>query len=84
LKILPLSSRGSASWNATVRGTIARTRLVRDSVGPRIGVKASGRFRTLEQLVDATGAGASRVSALLSATLARMAAEATPVPAAAR
>jgi deoxyribose-phosphate aldolase len=74
----------TSAGNATVRGTIARTRLVRDSVGPRIGVKASGRFRTLEQLVDATGAGASRVSALLTATLARMAAESTPVPAAAR
>lgn len=74
----------TSAGDATVRATIARTRLLRDSVGPRIGVKASGRFRTLEQLADATGAGASRVSALLTATLARMAAEATPVPAAAR
>jgi deoxyribose-phosphate aldolase len=74
----------TSTGNATVRGTIARTRLVRDSVGPRIGVKASGRFRTLEQLAEATNAGASRVSALLSATLARLAAEATTVPAAAR
>lgn len=74
----------TSAGNATVRGTVARTRLVRDSVGPRIGVKASGRFRTLEQLSDATSAGASRVSALLTATLARLAAEATPVPAAAR
>lgn len=74
----------TSTGNATVRGTIARTRLVRDSVGPRIGVKASGRFRTLEQLVDATNAGASRVSAPLTATLARLAAEASPVVAAAR
>jgi deoxyribose-phosphate aldolase len=74
----------TSTGNATVRDTIARTRLVRDSVGPRIGVKASGRFRTLVQLVDATNAGASRVSVLLTATLARLAAEATPVPAAAR
>jgi deoxyribose-phosphate aldolase len=74
----------TSAGNATVRGTIARTRLVRDSVGPRIGVKASGRFRTFEQLVEATNAGASRVSALLTATLARLAAEATPAPAAAR
>jgi deoxyribose-phosphate aldolase len=74
----------TSTGNATVRGTIARTRLVRDSVGPRIGVKASGRFRTLEQLVEATNAGASRVSALLTATLARLAAEASPVAAAAR
>ena len=74
----------TSTGNATVRGTIARTRLVRDSVGPRIGVKASGRFRTLEQLVEATNAGASRVSAPLTATLARLSAEAAPVPAAAR
>ena len=74
----------TSTGHATVRGTIARTRLVRDSVGPRIGVKASGRFRTLEQLVEATNAGASRVSAPLTATLARLAAEAAPVPAAAR
>ena len=74
----------TSTGNATVRGTIARTRLVRDSVGPRIGVKASGRFRTLEQLVEVTNAGASRVSALLTATLARLAAEASPVVAAAR
>jgi deoxyribose-phosphate aldolase len=74
----------TSTGNATVRGTIARTRLVRDSVGPRIGVKASGRFRTLEQLVEATNAGASRVSALLTATLARLAAEASPAAAAAR
>ena len=75
----------TGTGNATVRGTIARTRLVRDSVGPRIGVKASGRFRTLEQLAEASNAGASRVSAPLTATLARLAAEAaTAVPAAAR
>jgi deoxyribose-phosphate aldolase len=74
----------TSTGHATVRGTIARTRLVRDSVGPRIGVKASGRFRTLDQLVEATAAGASRCSAPLSATLARLAAEASPEPAAAR
>jgi deoxyribose-phosphate aldolase len=74
----------TSTGDATVRGTIVRTRLVRDSVGPRIGVKASGRFRTLEQLAEATNAGASRVSALLTATLARLAAAAAPVPAAVR
>ncbi|HSI98816.1 MAG TPA: deoxyribose-phosphate aldolase [Patescibacteria group bacterium] len=74
----------TSAGNATVRGTIVRTRLVRDSVGPRIGVKAAGRFRTLEQLLEATNAGASRVSATLTATLARLAVEATPVPATAR
>lgn len=74
----------TSTGNATVRSTIARTRLVRDSVGPRIGVKASGRFRTVDQLAEATNAGASRVSALLTSALARLAAEATPAAAAAR
>jgi deoxyribose-phosphate aldolase len=74
----------TSTGNATVRGTIARTRLVRDSVGPRIGVKASGRFRSLDQLIEATGAGATRCSAPLTASLARLAAEASPQPAAAR
>jgi deoxyribose-phosphate aldolase len=66
---------------ATVRSTISRVRLMRDSVGPRIGVKASGRFRTPDQLLDAAGAGASRVSAVLSSAMARAAA-APPTPAA--
>jgi deoxyribose-phosphate aldolase len=66
---------------ATVRSTISRVRLMRDSVGPRIGVKASGRFRTPDQLLDAAAAGASRVSAVLSSAMARAAA-APPTPAA--
>ena len=45
----------------TVRTTLARTRLLRESVGPRIGVKASGRFRSADQLIDAMTAGATRV-----------------------
>jgi deoxyribose-phosphate aldolase len=59
---------------ATVRSTISRVRLMRDSVGPRMSVKASGRFRTPDQLLDAAGAGASRVSAVLSSAMARAAA----------
>jgi len=61
----------TSTGNATVRATVARTRLLRDSVGPRIGVKAAGRFRSADQLLDAARAGASRVSALLSPALAR-------------
>ena len=60
----------------TASGTVARTRVLRDSVGPRIGVKASGRFRTAEQLTDAAAAGATRVSTQLSNALARQSAEA--------
>jgi len=71
----------TSTGSATVRRTIARTRLVRDSVGPRIGVKAAAHFRTVDQLVEAASAGASRVSAPLSASLARAAAEPYPTPA---
>ena len=62
-----VTGTGSASANAT----IARTRLLRDGVGPRIGVKASGRFRSIEQVTDAVAAGATRVSTHLTPTLAR-------------
>ena len=61
----------TSTGSATVKSTVARTRLLRDSVGPRIGVKAAGRFRTADQLVEAARAGASRVSALLSPALVR-------------
>ena len=63
---------------ATVRATLARTRQLRDSVGPRIGVKASGRFRSAEQMVEAAEAGATRVSAQLTPAMARHAAELEP------
>ena len=59
----------------TVRTTLARTRLLRESVGPRIGVKASGRFRSADQLIDAMTAGATRVSAQLTHGLVRQATE---------
>ena len=68
----------------TARGTVARTRVLRDSVGPRIGVKACGRFRNAEQLSDAVAAGATRVSTQLTATLARQVDEATRLVGAAR
>jgi deoxyribose-phosphate aldolase len=68
----------TSTGSATVRSTIARTRLLRDSVGPRIGVKASGRFRSADQLVDAARAGATRVSALLSPALVRSVASDPP------
>jgi deoxyribose-phosphate aldolase len=66
----------------TARATVARTKVLRDSDGPRIGVKASGRFRTVGELVDAVGAGATRISTYLSVSLARAAAT-DPVPVAA-
>ena len=72
-----LAERAGADYVVTGTGTgsaattVARTGMLRDSVGPRIGVKASGRFRSLEQFDDAVAAGATRVSSHLTAALAR-------------
>ena len=71
----------TSGGQAAVRSTLARTRLLRDSVGPRIGVKAAGRFRSVDQLIAASEAGASRISGALTATLARAVGEATPASA---
>ena len=62
-----VTGTGTSSANATV----TRTSVLRDSVGPRIGVKASGRLRTIEQLTEAVAAGATRVSTQLTSGLAR-------------
>lgn len=70
--------------SATARATLARTRLLRDSVGPRIGIKASGRFRTTDQLTAAAAAGATRVSAHLTPGLARQAGDAAQLAGSAR
>jgi deoxyribose-phosphate aldolase len=61
----------TSTGSATVRSTVARTRLLRDSVGPRIGVKAAGRFRSADQLLEAARAGATRVSATLTPAMVR-------------
>lgn len=65
--------------SASARATATRTSLLRDSVGPRIGVKASGRLRTVEQIDELVRAGATRVSTQLTRALARLAAEAAPM-----
>lgn len=74
----------TSTGSATARATVARTKLLRDSVGPRIGVKAAGRFRSADQLVEATRAGATRVSATLTSALARSVADTAPTAGAAR
>ncbi len=71
----------TSAGQASVRITLARTRVLRDSVGPRIGVKAAGRFRNAEQIVAAGEAGASRVSANLTPSLARGARDVPALPA---
>ena len=54
-KACHLAERAGADYvvtgvgTATARSTVARARILREGVGPRIGVKASGRFRNAEQ-----------------------------------
>ena len=66
------------------RRAVQRTTLLRDSVGPRVQVKAAGRFRTLADVRAAAAAGATRVSAEFDADLLAAAtaltAEPDPVP----
>lgn len=84
-----LAERAGADYVVTgtgsgpARAALSRTRLLRDSVGPRIGVKASARFRTADQLLEAAAAGATRVSAALTPGLARQVGESAPAAAAA-
>jgi deoxyribose-phosphate aldolase len=49
--------------------TVEDIRLMRSTVGPNIGVKASGGIRTLEQLRAMVSAGASRVGASASVAI---------------
>lgn len=53
------TSTGFAPSGATVEDL----RLMRNAVSPRIGVKAAGGVRTLDALIDAMNAGATRVGA---------------------
>jgi deoxyribose-phosphate aldolase len=49
--------------------TAADIRLMRETVGPRMGVKASGGIRTLEDLRSMVAAGATRVGASASVAI---------------
>ena len=60
----------TSAGDTPARRTIHRAALLRDSVGPRVEVKAAGRFRTLVDVRAAASAGASRVSAELTPELA--------------
>jgi deoxyribose-phosphate aldolase len=61
----------TSAGEVTARRTVQQTAVLRDSVGPRVQVKASGRFRRLADVKAAVTAGATRVSAELSAELAQ-------------
>jgi deoxyribose-phosphate aldolase len=87
-KACHLAERAGADYvvtsggNASAAASVARTRLLRDSIGPRVGVKAAGRFRTTDQLMEAVEAGATRVSTTVTRSLARSTAMPEPLAAA--
>jgi deoxyribose-phosphate aldolase len=76
-KACRLAERAGADYVVTstgevaVRRTVQQTSVLRDSVGPRVQVKAAGRFRRLADVRAAANAGATRVSAELSPELAQ-------------
>ncbi len=57
--------------SSTARRTIGRAAVLRDSVGPRVGVKAAGRFRLSDEMRQAAGAGATRIATTLSPAILR-------------
>jgi deoxyribose-phosphate aldolase len=64
----------TSAGESPARRAVHRAALLRDSVGPRVLVKASGRFRILADVRAAIAAGATRVSAELTPELAAAAA----------
>jgi deoxyribose-phosphate aldolase len=58
----------SSPGTATARHATALTETLRDSVGPRVQVKAAGRFKDASEILAAFGAGASRVATVLQAS----------------
>ena len=51
----------STGFHPTGGAAVADVRLIRDAVGTAMGVKASGRIRTLEDVLAMLAAGASRI-----------------------
>lgn len=70
-----LSEQAGADFVKTSTGfapsgaTVDDLRLMRQAVSPRIGVKAAGGIRTLDALIDALNAGATRVGATATETI---------------
>ncbi len=56
----------TSNGGATAKHAIALTSVLRDSVGPRVQVTASGRFRDAAGALAAASAGASRVATILT------------------
>jgi deoxyribose-phosphate aldolase len=63
----------TSTGESPARRAVRRAALLRDSVGPRVQIKAAGRFRALADVRAAASAGASLVSAELTPELARLA-----------
>jgi deoxyribose-phosphate aldolase len=61
----------TSAGNATARATLGRTALIRDSLGPRVQVKAAGRLRQPDELHQAAAAGAARIATRLTPDLIR-------------
>lgn len=76
-KACRLAERAGADYvvtgtgTATARSAVGRAKVLRDSVGPRIQVKAVGRFRTADEIGQAVVAGATRVGAPLTGSIIR-------------
>jgi deoxyribose-phosphate aldolase len=61
----------TSAGEVTARRSIHQAAVLRDSVGPRVQVKAAGRFRRLADVRAAAAAGATRISAELTPELAQ-------------
>jgi len=61
----------TSAGEVTARRTIAQTAVLRDSVGPRVQVKAAGRFRRAADVRAAAAAGATRISTELTPQIAQ-------------
>ncbi len=59
----------TSSGTATAKHAIGLVPVLRDSVGPRVGVTASGRFRDVEDALAAVEAGATRIATVLTAEM---------------
>ena len=64
----------TSTGDASARGAARRVALMRDSVGPRMAIKASARFRAIGDLRSAAAAGATWISAPFTTGLAEAAA----------
>lgn len=68
-----------SSGDALPADAIAHVRLLRDSVGPRLEVKAAARFAEVDELLRVVAGGATCISTVFTDPLARAARAALPV-----